>query len=177
MGRVIILLLLVVTFGFSQEEKRVSDYITLTDAYTIDNYEVPKSILFFSGGHWEFEKFYNLLYKPLKRKSKKIETKVSFEFDENANILLELTSFDQLKLDFKKKNHEAICVFWIASKGFGEDNYDSEIFIIKFDFYMIMIEPKTNKILMKRKYSVRARNKFYNENRRLAKEVIETIKN
>ncbi len=177
MGRIVILLLLVVTSGFSQEGKRVSDYITLTDAYTIDNYEVPESILFFSGGHWEYEKFYNLLYKPLERKSKKIETKASFEFDENADVLLELTSFDQFKLDFKNKNHEAICVFWIESKGFGEADYDSEIYIIKFDFYMIMIEPKTNKILMKRKYSVKARNKFYNENRRLAKEIIETIKN
>ena len=160
----------------SQEGKKVHKRITLIEDYTVENYKMPDSILFYSGGHWEIEKFYNILFDRLKKEFKKSDYYVNYKFDESADIPVKLYSFDELKITFNEDDFNAICVLAIGEiKSEFPNGYINPVRILNYDFYMILVESKTNRVLMKRRYRLAAKNKFYSEHKNLAKEIAKEL--
>lgn len=179
---IIIMLFLAIQVN-GQEGKKVSRRVFLLEEYTIDGYKMPESILFYIGDSGELEGYYDLLNKKIKKKFKKSHKKLSFEYSEDVPV--RIFSLDEFKPDFKESEYDAVCVFAI---GYVESNFDriskktGQSFVVNipkvlyYDFYMILVEPKTNKILMKRKYNVKSNLQLYRSNRELSKVIVKEIK-
>jgi len=181
----IIVLLFFVLPANGQNGKKITKNISLVEEYTIDGYKTPKSILFSSGGDWEIGKYYKILYKKIKKEYQKNIKGLSSDLVQKADIPVRISSFNELDFKFQDIKQKAVCVFALGDM---ETNYDritkktgKTVFVNKdkilyYDLYLILIEPETNKVLMKRKYSIKARSMYYSQHKQLAKEIVKEIK-
>ncbi|GAA4960217.1 hypothetical protein GCM10023315_05130 [Algibacter aquimarinus] len=161
---------------FAQNKKVKERKISLVEEFTDDEYKMPDSILFYSGGHWEIEKYYNILYRKLSNEIRGIDGYYDYKFQENANIPIRINSFDDLKIKFNNNNYNAICVFALGDIDREFPNgYVNSIAICSYDFYMILLQSKTNKVLLKRKFRIIAKKIYYSENKRLAKYIVNEL--
>ncbi len=171
---------ILICFGltlFAQDKEKVSRRIYLMEEYTAPNFEVPQSILWYTGGNYSMEENYRSLFKRLDKKLKKEETKQVFRYDRDASLPAKLESFDQLDLKFNNNDFNALCVTLVgdyrmsdpASKKGNMVIYQDQMPEYIYQFFVILIEANTNKVLLKRKYEVRDTDMFKKDNKELVK--------
>ncbi len=182
---IIITTILFFNLSLAQNKKKELKGVTLIESYTTEDYVQPDSILFASGGDWEVEKYYEILFKKLKKEFKKSELVTEFIFESNDSIPVIVDSFEEIELNHISKNQEVVCVFAISSidsnidrinKKTGQTLFINQKRIMFYDLYMILIELKTNRTLMKRRFNVEANEIFYSNNKKLAKAIAQEIK-
>jgi|SRR5690606_2604592 len=181
----VFMFLFFLNYGFSQDNKKEFKGITLIEEYTSTNYSTPDSLLFFSRGHWEYEKYYQILFKKLKKEFKKSKVITEFFFENNDSISSKVNSFEEMEYKYDNLNKRIVCVFSISnidsnlnriSQKTGQSVFINPKRIMYYLLYMILIDQETSEILLKRKFSVEANEIYYSNNRNLAKAIAQEIK-
>jgi len=177
---VFLLALLVGSVSYGQKEgKRISKRVSLLEEFTDSSFKMPSSVLFYSGANYKLETNYEYLFKKLKKKTKKSDINFGFRFDRKANLPFKLESFDQLDLKFTNDQFEAICVLIVGDESrnnpFDEDGttryFTNNESLVYYDFYLLLVEANTNKVLKRRKYHVAGYDLFKNDNNELVKAI------
>lgn len=166
----VFMFLFFLNFGFSQDNPKEFKGVTLVEEYTSTNYSKPDSLLFFSGGHWEIEKYYQILFKKLKKEFQKSEVITEFVFEKNDSISSIVNSFDEMEYKNNNSIKGIVCVFSISnidsnlsriSQKTGQSVFINPKTIMYHHLYMILIDQETSEILLKRKFSVEANEIYY----------------
>jgi len=180
-----LLLCLAFSLAFSQGEKKSFKGITLSEEFTSNDYSVPDSLLFYSDGHWEIEKYYKILFRKLKKEFKNTNIKTEYVFERNDSVSEMVKSFKDLKIKNKLKKNNIICVFAVSnlesnffriSKRTGQTFFVNKKKIMYYNMYLMLLDTRKNKILLKRKFSVEANEIYHANNKNLAKAIAQEIK-
>jgi hypothetical protein len=185
MKKIVVIILLISNFSFSQ--KKVKDFkgVLVSEEYTSENYIVPDSICFFSTGDWESERYYNILFKKLKKQFKNSDISTKFKYKVDDSLANEISSFDDINFDIKTKE-KIICFFSLGIidsnlnriyKKTGQRVFINNERIMYYDLFMILIDMETKKTLLKRKFSVESNEIYFNNNKNLARSIAQEIKN
>ena len=176
MKKLLIVLLLVPFYVIGQEDPvRISKYISLEESYTIDNYQVPDEIIFFTSGHYEYEFFYRNVFDRINQKSKKQGIRKDFVFQDIKNWKQQLQYYN--KTNFKTDDEELPIVCF-----YEHDRIDPEIMgyckdgKCEFFFYVTLVDVANNQVLLKRKYRVKTRDYYYTQCKNLGDELIKELK-
>jgi hypothetical protein len=192
-----ILAVLVFNFSLAQEEgEKVSRRIKLVENYTVSDFKVPEKIMFYSGGNPELSSNYRALFNKIEERLFKSNKSFKYVFNGNAELPKKLESFDDLDMKFNNDTFDAICVLllgeveisepWskhtLISSSSGQINGTAEHYVnyqpeYYYDFYLLLVEANTHKILMKRKYSVIGLDLFKTDNYELSKVISKEFKN
>ncbi|RNC87655.1 MAG: hypothetical protein ED556_00250 [Winogradskyella sp.] len=182
---IIFTLVFTCTIGFAQNKKeKVSRRIQLVEKYTSPDFKMPKKILWYTGGNFSLEDNYRSLFKKLDKRLNKSDNNNVFRYKRNASLPKSITSFDELDLKFNNSDFNAICVVLAGDYEMSQPTtkngnvvlYDNRMPEYFYDFYLILVESNTNRILMKRKYSVRDTDMFKKDNKELVKVISKAFK-
>lgn len=178
------LLCLVLTVCFSQKERKTFKGIIQIEEYTSNVYTTPDSLLFYSCGHWEIEKYYKVLFKRIKKELKKSKINTEFIFEKNDSFPTLVESFEEIEYK-NKTNINTICVIAIGnlesnfnkiSRETGQTVFINKDKIMYYNLYMMIIDTYKDKILLKRKFSIVANEIFYSNNKNVARAMVQEIK-
>jgi hypothetical protein len=181
-----ILAVLVFNFSLAQEEgEKVSRRIKLVENYTVSDFKVPEKIMFYSGGNPELSSNYRALFNKIEERLFKSNKSFKYVFNGNAELPKKLESFDDLDMKFNNDTFDAICVLLLGEVEISEPdqiNGTIKTYVNKqpeyyYDFYLLLVEANTHKILMKRKYSVTGLDLFKTDNNELSKVISKEFKN
>ncbi|MEM5565984.1 hypothetical protein WNY78_12755 [Psychroserpens sp. AS72] len=140
----------------------------------MENYLVPDSILFYAANHVEMSYQYDLIFKRIKRKTKKEKIKTDYTFE---NLLVSNNSdmfYNSETIVIENKGYDIVCFFDITTTSEEEKKFckDKEC---EFLFYVKLFDTATNTVLMKRKYKVRTDTFYYTEAKELADLIIKEL--
>jgi hypothetical protein len=145
---IIIAFLIIFKIGFSQADKSEFKGVSIEREYTAQNYVQPDSILFYSSDHWELERYYEILFKKLKKQFKKTEVFTKFTFEKNDSTSIRVSSFEGMNYNINTKDANAICVFALSkidtntsriNKKTGQTLFINKKRILFYDLFMILI--------------------------------------
>ena len=181
-----ILALLVFNFSLAQQEgEKVSRQISLVEKYTADDFTVPEKVMFYSGGNYELSENYKSLFKRLEKNLSKKKKEYKYVYNAEADFPENLKSFDDLDIKFNNEKYDAICVLLLGEVEMSkpdQTNGDVQMFVNKkpeyyYDFYLILVQANTNKILLKRKYHVTSLDLFKKYTKELSKVITNEFSN
>jgi len=180
----VILALIVINLSIAQQEpEKVSRRIQLVETYTSPDLKLPKKILVYSGGNFELAPNYNNLFNKIQKRTLKEEKTINYVYNTKADFPKNLKSFDELDIKFNNDKYEAICVLLLGNVEMSApDKVSGEVqmYVNKspeyfYDFYLLMVEANTHKILMKRKYNVTGTDLFNKDGKELAKVISKVL--
>ncbi|MFD1063088.1 hypothetical protein ACFQ1Q_07500 [Winogradskyella litorisediminis] len=164
--------------------EKISRRITLVEKFTAENYETPQKVMFYTGGNYNMEINYQNLFKKLDKAFKKQKKDYMFMYDRDAKLPSAIASFSELNPKFKNSEYDALCIILAGNHTISEPDrnngytvtYNNRMPEYNYDFYLILVEANTNKILLKRKYNVRDTDKFKKDNKELVKVIASEFK-
>lgn len=174
MNKLILIILIIANSVFGQKKKKDPQNFELLESYTIENYQVPDSILFYAANHVEMSYQYDLIFKRIIRKTKKEKIKTEYTFE---NLLVSNNSdmfYNSKTIVIENKGYDVVCFFDITTISEDEKKFckDEEC---EFLFYVKLFDTAANKVLMKRKYKVRTDKYYYTEAKELADLIIKEL--
>jgi hypothetical protein len=182
---ILLSILFFTSFNYAQTKKREFKGVELIEEFSSKEYSLPKSILFFSAGHWEIEKFYQILFKKLKKQLRKENCRTQYKYQLNDSIPSTVNSFSEIQFSDILEEETTVCVFALGTvqsnltriqKETGQSVFIDPQETMYFDFYMMLIDMTDREILLKRKFSVEANKVYYSNNRNLAKAITQELK-
>ncbi|WP_243470963.1 hypothetical protein [Winogradskyella sp. MH6] len=162
---------------YGQKARKVGYNVKVVEEYTVENYKLPDSILFFSGGKGEIEYNYRLFFKKLKKKMNKIVKYVDSEFDDNIDFSQSIKSFEDIDYDSLNFKQRYVCVFSLGdvernkSKLNIEEGKSRSMLTWNYSFYMMLLDTDNDKVLIKRKFKVTSSELIYKNNSSLLKAI------
>lgn len=163
-----ILIFLISNFTLAQS----NESIILLEEYTLDNYIVPNSLVFYASHHYESKGFYDLIYNRVQKKSNH-DIKYIFNSLQSAE---KLPLFYNTKvLNTTSQGYDFVCYFDIAITDESKNKYCKNE-KCSFYFYMKLVDVKTNEVLIKRKYLVNAKKYFYTNTKNLTDIILKDLK-
>lgn len=185
--RDIMLLSMIVLSGmiYSQTtDKKISRRISLVEEFTAEDFKVPNKVMFYSGGNYNLETNYQSLFKKLNKKFRKEDKNYVFRYNRDAKLPIAITSFEELNPQFKNSEYDALCIVLAGNHTMSQpDSQKGNIvtYVDKkpeyyYDFYLILVEANTNKVLLKRKYNVIDTDRFKNDNKELVNAIVSEFK-
>jgi len=180
MGMKKLLLLFIVSGSlYSQEGRKVAYKIRVVEEFTDKNYKLPDSILFFSGGKGELDYNYKYFFKSLKEKTKKLIGHTDSKFDSSIDFSQSTNSFNEIDYESLSFDQKYVCMFSLGNVVINnrKSTYERKSMMLwSYDFYMILIDYKKDKILLKRKFKVESPDLIYKRNNNLLKAIEKELK-
>ncbi|WP_299117578.1 hypothetical protein [uncultured Winogradskyella sp.] len=176
----IIFALLIFNLTFAQEKSgKISRRIQLQESFSIPGFKVPSKVLVYSGGNFDLATNYNNLFKKIEKRANKPKDDFKYLYNVKADFPKNLKSFDELDIKFNNEKYDAICILLLGEVQMSEPDKTSDgihMYYSKspeyyYDFYVLMVEANTHKILLKRKYNVRSMDLFNKDSKELAKAI------
>lgn len=162
---------------YGQNERKVGYNVKVVEEYTIENYKLPDSILFFSGGKGEIEYNYRLFFKKLKKKMNKVVKYTDSEFDDNIDFSQSIKSLEDIDYDSLNFKQRYVCIFSLGdverykSKLNIEERKSRSMLMWNYSFYMMLLDTDNDKVLIKRKFKVTSSELIYKNNSSLLKAI------
>jgi len=191
---ILIVILLLSINMFSQEKIKLTHSITLIES--VENKFPKDPILFYFGGNPEFRSYFDELSKKLSKKLNRHNSDNSHEFilDLNINNDSGISSFDDISVSFNNSNYNSICMFYLGKDriisvkdqtlaydkfvptGGNESKPPRNIPIkIGYELFVKVIESKTNKIMLLKRFEIECKNYLKESVNHLSKTIIKEL--
>jgi hypothetical protein len=179
MNKIISLIIFLVSVNlYSQKDVKLAENIKLSENFISSTYETPKSILFYYGGHSEFSTYYESLSHKVKRRLKKVKLDYKQVIDLSTDANFCINSFDEIDIKFDNEEYDAVCVFFhgelLPPKMYKSNNVVERE--VNYYLYMMLIESRSNQVLLKKKLKVASKHNMITENQTLAKVIVNELK-
>jgi hypothetical protein len=165
---------LITKLSYAQSIKKDSNDIILVEEFTVENYTTPKDIMFYSSGHYEYDYFYEEVFKAIKKKTKKTDVKVDFIFQNVPNWIQKVQFYNKSEFESVDDKSQIVCFY-------EHDRINPEIAgychdgKCEFYFYVTLVDLKNSQVLLKRKYEVHTKKYYYTKCDKLADEIIKEL--
>ncbi|MEM6516298.1 MAG: hypothetical protein AAF688_08950 [Bacteroidota bacterium] len=168
------LMILITNLVAGQNSYGTDEKIVLIEEFTISDYETPDKIVFYSSGHYEYEYFYQEVYKSIRKESKKKNIRTRFVFEDVKNWKNKVQFYYNSVFSTPKKNFPIVCFYEYDRinpniRGYCHDGK------CEFYFYVTLVDTQSNQVLFKRKYQVTTEKYYYTQCKNLGHKIINEL--